>query len=142
MTLEDTQKFQEIGKIMDYTSKILLIAAAMGVVLIALAYFRKKRKEKTQDKPSYSRTVFTNTCIGMIYDNFEKGFEGRHFAVVFDTKGKELCRYEEDNGQIIHGFTANNNILYLHTTDTDEYGRMSESRWMYMPEENEFVSCE
>lgn len=142
MNYEDVLATKEFGELMANVSKMLMVIAIVGVFLWVLAYVMRKRKTVQRKGPTISRTVFTESHFGMLYNNTDEDATSEHYAVVFTSKGEELCRYEEDEGQTIHGFSTMNNILYMHTTEIDEHGRQTDTKWMYMPEENDFVECE
>lgn len=142
MTYEEIRATQEFGELMQSLSSMLFVVAVVGLLFLLITYLARKKRRMTPKGPSVSRTVFTESCFGMVYNNTEEDATSEHYAVVFNSKGEELCRYEEDEGQTILGFTAENNVLYMHTTDTDANGIKTNTRWMYMLDENEFVECE
>lgn len=136
-------ELKELESTMSGLSSILLIIAIIGAFLLILAFVRRKQKQATINRgPMISRTSFASDCFGMVYDNQDTSEPYLHYALIFDTQGKELCRYEEAEGQTIHGFTTDNGILYMHTTETYEDGTQSPVRWMYMPAQNELVECD
>lgn len=64
------------------------------------------------------------------------------YATVRNGNGKELYRHYETDKQTIEQFIEEDGVFYMHTTEIKEDGSAVSAKWVFSPEQHEFVKCE
>lgn len=143
MSYSEVQTIGDLGNLFISARNLLIVAAAILCLFMVFAYMHRKQKDTKSSTPAIAATAFTSRCFGVL--NVDKDETGKNYgvrrAVIYDGKGNELCAYEEADGQTIKGFTSENGVLYMHTTETYEDGTVGNIKWVFALETNEFIEC-
>jgi hypothetical protein len=137
-------QLQEMQEMLQSIGSAALVFAIIAIFLLIVWFIRRKRKsiQAAVPKVYVQRTAFAGDVFGVVYDADEEDTDYVRYALICDGKGTELCRYEEADGQTIHGFSSENGTLYMHTSETYEDGSLLPAKWMWVPEHNELVECD
>ncbi|MBQ8806335.1 MAG: hypothetical protein IJZ68_07780 [Bacteroidaceae bacterium] len=140
----DKDQLEMMGELMNSLSSTFLIFAIIMCLVFVVWFVRRKQKISQMEakKPVIQRTAFASEYFGVVYDTEEDNTDYLHYALICNGKGEELCRYEEAEGQTIHGFSNENGTLFMHTTETYDDGTQAPVKWMFIPEHNELVECD
>jgi hypothetical protein len=142
--LSNISDVQAVQKVTDSIASAGWLISIVMAVFLGIWFLRRRYNNKhAQPKhPSISRTAFTSTHFGVVYDDGKDCAGHLRYALICNGQGEELCRYEEADGQTIRGFSSENGLLYMHTTEIDEDGLQVSAKWLFIPEDNELVECD